>query len=108
MKVKVSKTMLKEILKYLKNKGDKYNGYGVYYTEMNENAYAYCVDYNGRYANEIDYDYNKGVMKVLKITYPYDYYACDKYLTTRDLTRVFKNSDKTLLGFMKELEKNRK
>ena len=105
MKCKVSKTILKEIINYAKQNKEKFGGWGFYYCEMPISQYEYCVDYDGIWGHEIDYDDNKNVMKVLKVVYPYDYYACDKYLTTKDLQRVLKNaSDRTLNGFLKELE----
>lgn len=104
MKVKVSKVMRKEIFNYLKNQGDKYNGYGVYYCEMTPEQFNYCVDYHGADSHLEDYDYKTNKMKVITITYPHEYYACARYLTTQDLTHIFNNSDHTLNGFMKRLE----
>ena len=102
MKVKVSKVMLNEMIKWFKGKKE-FNGYGFWYCEMTPEQYEYCVDYRGVWENEIDYDYAKNKVKVLAISYPEDYYACDKYLTTKDLLKCFRNSDKTLNGFMQEI-----
>lgn len=102
MKVKVSKTMLKEMIKYFEKKKE-YNGYGFWYCEMSPEQFRYCVDYNGIWEHETDYDYTKNKIKVLEITYPEEFYANDKYLTTKDLVKCFRNSDKTLNGFMEQI-----
>lgn len=95
MKVKVTYPMLKEIKKAL----PKYN---VSLEKYTLEQYERFVDFDV-YRNEIDYDDKTGKMKVIKIIYPDSYYAMPRYLTTKDLSQIFKYSDKTYNGFIKEL-----
>lgn len=101
MKLKISKVMLKEIKNYFKTKKG-FEKYDFDFMEMNINQYSNYVDYNV-FDNEIDFDCSKNVFKTIRVAYPNDYYACDKYLTTNDLVKCYKNSDKTFNGFMQSL-----
>lgn len=65
--------------------------------------FRYCVDYND-YEHEVDYDWKTSMFKVIRVIYPSEYYACDKYLTTKDLSYCLKQSDKTFNGFMSEVQ----
>lgn len=38
------------------------------------------------------------------VDYPPKYYAYPKYITTNDLVRVFRRSDKTIDGFIREFK----
>lgn len=56
------------------------------------------------YNHEVDYDWKTSLFKVIRIIYPYEYYACNKYLTTKDLSYCLKQSNKTFDGFMSEVK----
>ena len=40
---------------------------------------------------------------VISVIYPPDYYAPQKYLTTKDLTNIYRKSDGSIDGFMRVL-----
>ena len=102
MKVKISKVMCKSIIDYLQGK-KQFTGYRLSYVELKPNDYKYCVDYD-IYNNMIDYDDKKNIFKAIKIVYPVNYYACDKYITTKELKQAYKNCDKTYNSFMQEIK----
>ena len=97
MNIQATKTMAQAINKALKAKGWK--GYRVEQIMLTSQAYAWNV---GDIYDAEDYgDYcdlnNK--YRALRVIYPAEYYACDKYLTTQDLNRIFEKGD-TLEAFM--------
>ena len=98
MQVKVSKTMVK----FLNNNLLKSKGYKAVFNEMTTDQYFLSVSYDIM-DHENDYNYNTGKMKSIKILYPDNYYAVPRFLTTNDLVKIFKNSDKTVQGFLNEL-----
>lgn len=101
MLVKATKTMAATIADYFK-KNERFKNYSVTLKKMTINQYEFYVDYNAHCHDE-DFDYIKRLFNVICITYPYNYYACPRYITTADLSRIFKRCDKTLNGFLKEL-----
>lgn len=98
MQVKVSKVMAK----FLNENLLKSKGYKAVFQEFTPDQYSLYVSYNIM-DNENDYNYNSGKMKSIKIVYPDDYYAVPRFLTTNDLVKIFKNSDKTVSGFLVQL-----
>lgn len=54
--------------------------------------------------SDIDWIPSRGKMRVIGIQYPPEYYAFPHYLSTKDLTRIFKHSDGTAEGFIKEMK----
>lgn len=102
MKVKVSKVMAAAIKKEIA--AGNYPGIeSAQYCEMSADNYRLFVDCFG--LNITDYDYNKSVYKAIQVTYPADYYAMPRYITTKDLNQAFKESDKSYIGFFKALYK---
>ena len=91
MKVKATKTMVKELKKHLPE------GYNITLEKMSERQFALYVDIN-TYNHEHDYNINDGKFSVIKIIYPYEYYAMPKYITTKDLSKIFKTCNKTWEG----------
>jgi len=51
-----------------------------------------------------DYNARTGKMQAIKVIYPDNYYCYPHYLTTRDLIKAFRKSDKTLNGFIQEVK----
>jgi hypothetical protein len=100
MYIKVSKAMCKELNKNMKEAS--YCVSKIVYDEMSPQAYKSLVD-SDLYSNEIDYNINTGRFKVLCVIYKDDCYCMDKYLTTRDLNRLFNDSDKSAEGFFNEV-----
>ena len=95
MIVKVSNPMKKLI-------NDLSDSFKCELVKMSIKAYEYRVDYNAL-EHENDYNYETLQFKALRIAYKSEFYACDRYLTTNDLVRIFRNSDKTYEGFKSEL-----
>lgn len=55
------------------------------------NEYCRYVDYDV-FQHEIDYSPKTGKFKVLKIVYPAAYFANNKYITTKDLSKIYHHS----------------
>lgn len=98
MQVKVSKVMVK----FLNDNLLKSKGYKAVFNEITTDQYSLYVSYDIM-DHENDYNYNTAKMKSIKILYPDNYYAVPRFLTTNDLVKIFKNSDKTVQGFLNEL-----
>ena len=99
MQVKVSKVMEK----FINQNVAHVCGCRCHLVKMSVQSYEYNVDYNA-IRNEIDYNPKTGNMQALLIEYDPNYYAMPKYLTTKDLTRIFRGSNKTETGFINELK----
>lgn len=95
MEVKVSKTIARTLQK-------AFQDYEVLYCELPVEGYKLFVDYNVN-AHINDYDWDKQVMKYIKVLYPYEDYGNANYLTTNDLERLFHESDKTMDGFIQRV-----
>ena len=98
MQVKVSKTMEK----FINQNVAHVCGCRCHLVKMSVQSYEYSVDYNA-IRNEIDYDPKTGNMKALLIEYNPESYAMPKYITTRDLLKAFKSSNKSPGGLIKAL-----
>lgn len=96
MKVKVSNPMYKAIKNALPS-------YKITLEKLTPEQYERNIDFD-LFRNTSDYSYKTGLFSVIKITYPAEYYAMPRYITTRDLTAVFRNSDKTFTSFIEELK----
>ena len=96
MQVKPTKKMVDCLKKIL-------TGCHVDLVKLNPDQFRYCVDYN-EFDHESDFDWETRTFKVIRIEYPWEYYACPKYLTTKDLLYCLKHSDKTFDGFMSEVK----
>ena len=102
MKLNTTKTFAT----FLKNEMKKLGlNYEITLEKLNDRQYGWLVDV----MNRTDaYDYNTGLYSVLKVTYPYDYYACPKYITKEDLYKTWNKSEgnlnKFLLNMKNEIE----
>lgn len=101
MRVKVSKLMADTIRKKCKAAGLKYS---VTLEKLTIDQFTTSVG-NSTFQHEEDYDSETNRLKVIKVVYPYDYYACPQYLTSSDLRILYSNSDKTYDGFFGEILK---
>ena len=54
--------------------------------------------------NEADYNPTTGKMQAIKVIYPDEYYSMPRYLTTYDLVKIFRRSDKTMTGFIQAVK----
>ena len=98
MKIKVSKVMAKELAKAFKNR-EGYKDCKVEYIEMGAFDFSMQVDAS-HFAHEVDWDMAKSKFKVIRVLYPYDWYANPRYITTKDLDWAFEHCDKTYEGFI--------
>lgn len=101
MYIRVSKTIAKFINKTAKELGFKahaevvdlsYQNYPVLTGESPFDAHFYG-----------DYNYDTAGFKAIMVTYPDEYYACPRYLTTMGLTRFFKSYGATDMDSLKEM-----
>ena len=95
MTIKVSNTMVK----YIKDILPK--NYSVKLVKMTDRDFRLNVDYD-EYSNEVDYG-TDNLYKVIKITYPDDYYANPLYFTTKELISAYRSSVKYNIDFKQEL-----
>ena len=90
MKIKVSKVFANYINQCAKEMGFKAEAY---VETMSESRYGFCV---GSVFEAMDYgdcdmdDEGRDVFKAIAISYPYDYYAPTKYLTTAQLNKEWR------------------
>ena len=96
MQVKVSNPMKKFVAVALTGLGS------VTLEKMTYEQFKLYVDYDP-FRHETDWDGTKNTFKVLKVVYPFDCYASPAYITTRDLNKVFRESDGTAEGFTQAL-----
>ena len=96
MQVKVSNPMGKFLAEALDKLGK------VTIVRMTADEYRTMVDYD-LFCHTEDWDTNKQTFKVFRLAYPSEYYANPAYITTRDLNRVFRESDRTAEGFTQAL-----
>lgn len=96
MKVQTTKILAKTLRE---RKPDKFKGYILEYDKISIANYRRNVNCFED-INSIDYDRKNQRFKVFRLTYPYEYYAMPQYITTADLIRIFKKSDRTLQGFV--------
>lgn len=54
--------------------------------------------------NEADYNAATGKMQAIKVIYPDEYYSMPRYLTTYELVKIFRSSDKTATGFLQAVK----
>lgn len=99
MKIKTSKVFAKALQEQLKKSSLRYTVEQVKMPPAHFRAFVDVYDFN----HDNDYNFNDNCFTVLKVTYPADYYACPQYLTTNDLIKVFRKSDKTFNGFFSDL-----
>lgn len=78
------------------------NGYRATLDKLTPEEYERIVDYNAIF-HENDYNYKTNTFQAIRITYPADLYAIDKYITTNELIKIFRRSDHTATDFFKKL-----
>lgn len=68
------------------------DGYSAKVVRLDCNEVKWLLGYDYPYLMEDygDYDYNSGDYKVIKVTYPEDYYATPRYLSSYDIANMFK------------------
>lgn len=100
-KIKVTNKMVK-ILKEALPKD-----YEVKLVKLSPDKYKWYVHYEGLHHAEDygDYDYKDNTCKAIRIVYPADYYACDNFITTKELIDAYKDieGDKNIDNYKKAL-----
>ena len=96
MKLKTSKIMAKMLNEKIKDFGLDYK---ITQKQITLEQFRLYVDFD-IWEHENDYNSSNQKFNVLEIEYPLDYYACNKYLTTNDLIKIYKDSNKTFNGFL--------
>lgn len=92
MKVKATKTMARVLSQNIKD-------YKISLIKLDEGQFARYVDIDA-FNHEVDFDHKNQKYNVIVVEYPLNYYATVKYITTKDLSKLFNKSDKTLNGFI--------
>lgn len=96
MKLKTSKVMANLLNEKMKEKGLKYN---ITQMKLTEKQFSFYVDIDS-YLHTQDFDYKTEKFNVIAVEYPLGYFANTKFLTTKDLTKIYNTSDKTFNGFL--------
>ena len=92
MRVKVTAKMAKEITKR--------TGFNATLEKLNCNNYQWYVSGDPD-ANIQDYDIETGLFSAIRIDYPAEYYACPRYLTTRELKKIYYTSNGSAEDFFR-------
>lgn len=98
MQVKTSKTLLNFIKKNIQTQ-DKFNGYNLELCHMDKYNYLYYTGEQPFY-NSDDYNLKLDKFNIFKVKYPQDFYCYNLYITTNDLKKIYRKSDKTVQGFL--------
>ena len=92
MKIKVSKTFCSYINKVAKETGKRFSARFIAVSE---------AQYNLRCGNIFDaydygdYNFENNTASVIAVNYPPEFYACDRLLTTKELTQEFRRRQVT-------------
>lgn len=98
MFIKVSNPMIKVMKKAIPE-------YRFKIITLSPESYELHIDFD-LMRNTSDFDWNKRVFKAIQVLYPPERYALPRYITTRDLHRIYKSSDGTIEDFITELKKD--
>lgn len=100
MYIRVSKTIAKFINKTAKELGFKAHAEVVDLSYQNYSVLTGESVFDASFYG--DYNYDTAGFKAILVTYPDEYYACPRYLTTMGLSNAFKNSGVTDVDGLKE------
>lgn len=102
MRIQVSKVFANFINKTAKEMGFEAHAEVI---ALRSSAYTFATG-NDRWHGECDYDWETGTYRVIEVSYPYNFYATRKFLTTHELTTEFnRNGVKDIAG-LKEMLRN--
>lgn len=106
MKLKATKVFTK-LLKNELAKDNRTKNYNIELAKLPTRAYELFVDID-RKSEQFDYDIATNEWRVIKIIYPIDYYANNKYITTYNLHKLWRdargNYDAFIQLFIDEIE----
>lgn len=86
MNIQVSKVFAKFINKTAKEMGFEAHAEVI---ALRSSAYTFATG-TDRWDGECDYDWEHDTYRVIEVSYPYDFYATRKFLTTYELNQEFK------------------
>ena len=69
---------------------------------LRSSAYTFATGVD-MWDGECDYDWKTGTYRVIEVSYPYDFYATRKFLTTYELTREFRQRGVKTVEELKEM-----
>ena len=69
---------------------------------LRSSAYTFATGVD-MWDGEPDYDWKTGTYRVIEVSYPYDFYATRKFLTTYELTREFRQRGVKTVEELKEM-----
>lgn len=98
MLVQCTRKFANELNKALKSAGRPERAEYREYSEWEYKMRVNCFDDPG-----LDYKPERGTIAAIIVNYPGSYYASPRALTTRDLHRAFKTSDKTAAGLFQRI-----
>lgn len=97
MKVKASRVIASLLDKNIKD-------CKISFVQMSSDSYRRYVD-TEIYNHDNDIDYRTGKYNVILVDYPPQSCAWPRYITTNELIKIFRMSDKTIDGFICEFKK---
>lgn len=86
MNIQVSKTFANFINKTAKEMGFEAHAEVI---ALRSSAYTFATG-TDLWDGERDYDWKTDTYRVIEVSYPYDFYAANRYLTTYELTKEFR------------------
>ena len=69
---------------------------------LRSSAYTFATGVD-MWDGECDYDWKTGTYRVIEVSYPYEFYATRKFLTTYELTREFRQRGVKTVEELKEM-----
>ena len=72
---------------------------------LRSSAYTFATG-TDRWDGECDYDWEHDTYRVIEISYPYDFYATRKFLTTKELVSEFRERGVETAEELKEMLKD--
>ena len=102
MRIQVSKVFANFINKTAKEMGFEAHAEVI---ALRSSAYTFATG-NDIWHGECDYDWETGTYRVIEVSYPYNFYATRKFLTTHELTTEFKRNDVKDVAGLKEMLRN--
>lgn len=92
MKIASTTTMAK-LLNRVAKEMSKDSGMHFRYITITPEAYRRYVDMDLWDAEDYgDYNADTGKLRVIEVEYPSEFYACNNYLTSKELNKIFKNN----------------
>jgi hypothetical protein len=99
MNIQVSKVFAKFINKTAKELGFEAHAEVI---ALRSSAYTFATG-TDLWDAGADYDYATGTVKVIEVSYPYDFYATRKFLTTYELVKEFRQRGVKTVDELKEM-----